>query len=208
MEAKPTANGEPVDKVFFAANNGRVYHDEAIKGALGTQEWKIVTSISRDEQIDHLQAQINELNTRLTSVEDGQVVPWIRNASSTILHYLIGSQPYESTDSYRFRTAKGDQLSRIEAYALNSGWELKNFKETADGVIGRRNTAVHPTTVAALDELVEQARSSLNKCPRLRRELRFESRVIDDYEEFKKFFPPEPILFPHETSELDDNGKK
>ena len=87
---------------------------------------------------------------------------WIKNVAASILLVLAGEQPYPCSVSNRFQRAAGPLSTRINRYVKScSRWKIDHFKRAADGVISRRNVAIHPVSVKDLDKVVIRAQGAI-----------------------------------------------
>ena len=181
MDAVSSAIGSRTDHVLFADNGDRTFHRENVRGDVGSKEWEVVfEGPSIEERFAALESRFQEQNNRIQVLEGTQLVPWIRNLAATI----------PEKPSHRFHNAGGDLLSRINNYVNASDtWEINKFLQAADGIITRRNTAIHPSSVDELDTLVKQAQDAISRSPASRSTLRQEIIIIGEYSEIKKFFP-------------------
>ena len=154
---------------------------------------------------DHLTTQFNSRfaaqakeNVRLTEQVTEQLLAlqgtvlydWIKNVAASILLVLAGEQPYPNSVSNRFQCAKGPFLTRVTKYVTSSShWEIDHFKRAADGVISRRNVAIHPVSLKDLDKVVIRAQGAIQRCPRIITDLKTECITIANYNDIKKCFP-------------------
>ena len=63
------------------------------------------------------------------------------------------------------------------------------MKTVADDILTRRNIAIHPSNVLALDTMVASAVEMIDAFPKTRRTFKNEILIIDNYEIVKKYFP-------------------
>ena len=213
MEAVSSVVGIATSEVLFADNGERTFHRESVRGDIGCKKWEVVVEgPSLEERVSALEFQIQEQKThnkmqdnRIGVLEEIQLVPWLRNVAATVLLFL-DDQPYTDTTSHRFRHAKGDLRYRITEYVNASGtWSLDKFQYAADGIITRRNAAIHPSSVGELDDLVEQALDAMARSPAVASTIRQEAIILREYSEIKKFFPGSiSVKATEASSEIDD----
>ena len=93
-----------------------------------------------------------QLAEQLSALQETVLHDWIRNVAASILLVHAGEQPYPYSVSNRFQCAAGPFLTRETKYVTSSShWEIDHFKRAADGVISRRNVAIHPVRLKDLD---------------------------------------------------------
>ena len=135
-----------------------------------------------------------QLTKQLSALQGTVLHDWIRNVAASILLVLAGEQPYPYSVSNRFQRAAGPFLTRVTKYVTSSGhWEIDHFKRAADGVISRRNVAIHPVSIKDLDEVVLRAQGAIQSCTRIKTDLKNECITIANYDDIKKCFPLKKI---------------
>ena len=152
---------------------------------------------STEQLTEQLSAQAKEnvrsteqLTEQLSALQGTVLHDWIRNVAASILLVLAGEQPYPYSVSNRFQRAAGPFLTRVINYVTSSSqWEIHHFKRAADGVISRRNVAIHPVSLKDLDKFVIRAQEAIQSCPRIITDLKTECITIANYNDIKKCIP-------------------
>ena len=135
-----------------------------------------------------------QLTKQLSALQGTVLHDWIRNVAASILLVLAGEQPYPYSVSNGFQFAAGPFLTRVINYVTSSSqWEIHHFKRAADGVISRRNVAIHPVSIKDLDEVVLRAQGAIQSCTRIKTDLKNECITIANYDDIKKCFPLKKI---------------
>ena len=131
-----------------------------------------------------------QLTEQLSALQGTVLYDWIKNVAASILLVLAGEQPYPYSVSNRFQRAAGPFLTRVTKYVTSSShWEIDHFKRAADGVISRRNVAIHPVSLKDLDKFVIRAQEAIQSCPRIITDLKTECITIANYNDIKKCIP-------------------
>jgi hypothetical protein len=193
-------DAEAEQKVATYISNGESeIPSEGLKGAVGNKTWTVVVESGGDDdlkaQIAALKAQTAALGVRVGSLEshvDALLVPWVRNIAAQILLFFAGTQPSNAGPSQRYQKASGLFFDRIAGFTgMSDHWSADKFAVAADGVLSRRNSSIHPSSVSELDHLVLEANCILASIPNsseFRKKLRHEVLIIEDYDDLKPFF--------------------
>ena len=192
------------DNSVIHINNGkRTLTADQRTGPLGTCKWTVVYEFDLCAEIRELRGGLRNLTERL-AVQDEKIAlhdnkfelletistePYIRNVAATILHYLAGTQPKDNVTSTRFTRMRGPDMLRVDECAISLGLTNVKFKTLADSVLNRRNVSIHPADTEGLETIVKHASDMIDAYPRMRKSLKDEVTIIDNFDEIKSFFP-------------------
>lgn len=175
------------------ANSRLIIPLNEAEGIMANKDWTAIHSADAiGFEMRKLRDEIDALKRRADVVDDVLLVPLMRCVANTILQLFLGDQLLTSGKPCRkFQNATVETANKIEECAEKLGLNLKTFTSQMDQIIESRHHANHPSSIVDLDLMVTNASSYLDKCPHLRKTLRYEVLVIDYYSEFKSYFVAE-----------------
>ena len=185
----------------------RTYHREVPAGlSVGRKDWTVscVSNIPVDQALIRLEekfdSQFQPVNQKLQTVnkklqdltEDSELwaTLYIKNAAGESLLWAYGDQPNYQGPSYRFKNLADDSDSKLAAYAstLPLSPDPAKLGPILDGVINRRNSAVHFRNVEGLEQAVKVVEGLLSRRPVLRKRCQYEVMVIESFDQLKAAF--------------------
>ncbi len=164
---------------------------------VGQKDWTAGSSHSAGfgQQLQSLTDEVRALKTKVQTHEEDALLygmRFLRNVAAQSLLFACKEQPPESQPlpTRRFQNMARAGSSQLTAYL--GAWAVppsnEAFAKAADAVISRRNSTLHYSGLANLEEDISEARQLLTRHQTLRSKCRQESAIIDTFEELKAAF--------------------